>query len=747
MWHMEDENRQFSHPDDHNSWASKERHSINNRGRDHEFRGSREFMEPKSRDRPGRPSRELNEENRYYPNISPGFDGIERRKYKHYPEDDRSDSHRYPRKDRSRSRSRSPRGRARSVSPRQDYKNQSHKWSDQRSEPDRHFQICRDFSAGKCRKGSQCRFDHSRNTSRGHTSKDSYSKFAGSDLRDDVPSHYHGEGEHFWKKSRNAIPCRDFVKGWCKWGDSCRFSHQLVSNETADTGNPGDNSNSRYDTRLSLRVENEEASWRTRELGDIGMTESIDKENISNKQENNSMLHGFPQQNEVENVSVQEQNTSLDHGIVENGVATSFRSDVVDEVKNSSNPIHPFPFPGQNQSSEHLLVPEQLSVSNATDVWQNMLSGGLDALETQAGANLDLHSQMPNHQPETQSGVRSDLHSQVPNHQLGTQSGAHLNLHSQVNEHPEIPGAHLDLHSQVKNHLPETNSGAYLDLQFQAPNHQFETQSGACLDLHSQVKNHHLETPGAHLDLHSQVKNHLPEPQFGARLDLDSQAKSHLLETQSEAHLDLQSQMPNHQRAVQILTGLLESKVTIPGFPHEPINPVEKDTVASEHGTCTEQYNQMQVKQSSPLSTIVKVRENSQVDDSENSKHKQEAPLTNLGADEGYKAVDEENKGAENDKKAEVKVASKDEKAMRLFKNGLIEFVKDILKPTWKEGRLSREVHKTIVKKVVDKVTSTVQPDHIPKTQDKVDQYLSFSKPKIVKLVQAYVERSQKTDP
>ncbi|GER34032.1 zinc finger CCCH domain-containing protein [Striga asiatica] len=674
MWPMEDENRQFSHPGDHNSWASKERHSINNRGRDHVFRGSREFMEPKSRDRPGRSSRELNEENRYYPNISPGFDGIERRKYKHYPEDDRSDFHRYPRKDRSRSRSRSrsPRGRARSGSPRQDYKNQSHKWSDQRSEPDRQFQICRDFSAGRCRKGSQCRFDHSRNTSRGHTSKDSYSKFAGSDLRDDVPSHYHGDGEHFWKKSRNAVPCRDFMKGLCKWGDSCRFSHQPVSNDTADTGNPGDNSNSRYDTRLCPRVENEEASWRTRELGDIGMTGSIDKENMSNKQENASVLHGFPQQTEVENVSVEEQHTLLDHEIVENGVTTSFRSDVLDEVKNSSNPIHPFPFPGQNQSSEHLLVPGQLPVSNATDVWQNMLSGGLDALETQAEAHLDLHSQVPNHQPKTQSGVNLDLRSQVPNHQLGTQSGAHLDLDSRVNQHPEIPGAHLDLHSQVKDHS---------------------------------------------------------------------------LETQSEAHLDLQSQIPNHQRAVQILTGLLESKVTIPGFPHDPITTVEKDTVASEHGICTEQYNQMQVKQSSPLSTIVKGLDNPEVDDSENSKHKQEAPLVNLGADEGYKAVDEENKGVENEKKAEVKVASKDEKAMRLFKNGLIEFVKDILKPTWKEGRLSREVHKTIVKKVIDKVTSTVQPDHIPKTQDKVDQYLSFSKPKIVKLVQAYVERSQKTDP
>lgn len=91
--------------------------------------------------------------------------------------------------------------------------------------------------------------------------------------------------------------------------------------------------------------------------------------------------------------------------------------------------------------------------------------------------------------------------------------------------------------------------------------------------------------------------------------------------------------------------------------------------------------------------------------------------------------------------KVEESNSSKDEKAMRLFKVALVEFVKEILKPKWKEGQMSREVHKTIVKKTVDKVTSTIQGDLIPKTQDKIEQYLAFSKGKITKLVQAYVER------
>ncbi|KAK7410873.1 hypothetical protein VNO78_02065 [Psophocarpus tetragonolobus] len=87
---------------------------------------------------------------------------------------------------------------------------------------------------------------------------------------------------------------------------------------------------------------------------------------------------------------------------------------------------------------------------------------------------------------------------------------------------------------------------------------------------------------------------------------------------------------------------------------------------------------------------------------------------------------------------------TKDMKGSRAFKFALVEFVKELLKPTWKEGQITKEDYKTIVKKVVDKVTGTMQGANIPQTQEKIDQYLSFSKPKLNKLVQAYVEKIQK---
>ncbi|KAH7662116.1 CCCH zinc finger domain-containing protein [Dioscorea alata] len=82
---------------------------------------------------------------------------------------------------------------------------------------------------------------------------------------------------------------------------------------------------------------------------------------------------------------------------------------------------------------------------------------------------------------------------------------------------------------------------------------------------------------------------------------------------------------------------------------------------------------------------------------------------------------------------------------MKMFKFALVEFVKDQLKPTWKEGHLSREAHKAIVKKVVDKVTDSVKGPNFPQTQHKINQYMEHSKSKLTKLVQAYVARSIKS--
>ncbi|GKA28208.1 FRIGIDA-ESSENTIAL 1-like protein isoform X1, partial [Tanacetum coccineum] len=75
-------------------------------------------------------------------------------------------------------------------------------------------------------------------------------------------------------------------------------------------------------------------------------------------------------------------------------------------------------------------------------------------------------------------------------------------------------------------------------------------------------------------------------------------------------------------------------------------------------------------------------------------------------------------------------------KALRLFRAALIEFIKELVKPTWREGKLSKDAHKLIVKKAVDKVVSTLPAEHIPSMQESIDTYLSTFKPKLEKLVE-----------
>ncbi|KAJ8556210.1 hypothetical protein K7X08_022968 [Anisodus acutangulus] len=78
---------------------------------------------------------------------------------------------------------------------------------------------------------------------------------------------------------------------------------------------------------------------------------------------------------------------------------------------------------------------------------------------------------------------------------------------------------------------------------------------------------------------------------------------------------------------------------------------------------------------------------------------------------------------------------------MKHFRVALVDFVKELLKPTWHEGLLMRDAYKMIVKKAVDKIINSLTPDLIPDTTESINQYLSVSKPKVAKLIEGYVEK------
>ncbi|KAG6386043.1 hypothetical protein SASPL_154929 [Salvia splendens] len=75
------------------------------------------------------------------------------------------------------------------------------------------------------------------------------------------------------------------------------------------------------------------------------------------------------------------------------------------------------------------------------------------------------------------------------------------------------------------------------------------------------------------------------------------------------------------------------------------------------------------------------------------------------------------------------------EKSTKLFKISIAAFVKDALKPSWRQGNMSKEAFKTIVKKTVDKVSGAMKSHQVPKSQAKINHYIDSSRGKLTKLV------------
>ncbi|KAF3576091.1 hypothetical protein DY000_02029618 [Brassica cretica] len=74
---------------------------------------------------------------------------------------------------------------------------------------------------------------------------------------------------------------------------------------------------------------------------------------------------------------------------------------------------------------------------------------------------------------------------------------------------------------------------------------------------------------------------------------------------------------------------------------------------------------------------------------------------------------------------------------MRQFRTAVVETIKDMLKPLWREGRLSKDVHNMIVKRATEKIVgAAVQLHQVPTNNESVEKYLSMSSTRIVKLVE-----------
>ncbi|GAB2270140.1 hypothetical protein Dimus_005048 [Dionaea muscipula] len=95
-------------------------------------------------------------------------------------------------------------------------------------------------------------------------------------------------------------------------------------------------------------------------------------------------------------------------------------------------------------------------------------------------------------------------------------------------------------------------------------------------------------------------------------------------------------------------------------------------------------------------------------------------------------------------KSKDKSMKSKDSRSMKLFKAELANFVKEVLKPSWRQGNMSKEAFKTIVKKTVDKVSSAMKNHRMPKSKEKISLYIDSSHRKLTQLVEGYVNKYAK---
>lgn len=89
--------------------------------------------------------------------------------------------------------------------------------------------------------------------------------------------------------------------------------------------------------------------------------------------------------------------------------------------------------------------------------------------------------------------------------------------------------------------------------------------------------------------------------------------------------------------------------------------------------------------------------------------------------------------------KASGKKKKSKERSMKLFKISIASFVKEVLKPSWRQGNMSKEAFKTIVKKTVDKVSGAMKSHRTPRSQSRINQYIDSSRGKLTKLVMVHI--------
>uniref|UniRef100_A0A7N0TDL5 C3H1-type domain-containing protein n=1 Tax=Kalanchoe fedtschenkoi TaxID=63787 RepID=A0A7N0TDL5_KALFE len=708
------------------------------------------------------------------------------------------------------------RSRSRSRSPIRAYRLESGVDARPRSKAEVPIQTCRDFTSGRCRRGSNCPFLHSST----HNYEDrrydfehreesvrggKYSQFNASDGcyndynketsepkreydRNSRGTSFNHGGDRDPRRSAD-IPCTFFAAGNCRNGKSCRFSHHISSSsssggrthdgrwrtnhspEKAGQMDRGTKFSDHVDTHTDYGKEGRSRTNRSPDRVDQGVksSETADPNLVEYGKESHGKVVS-PQPRSISSSMNSRWGNNIETSYVPPGGPTIM--DKVVEVEANQSSQWKTENPGSLTRASEMKGVDNWIGDKMSPEWNPKVSS-VRTVAVEEPAYAIQTSESVNHNVPPQASQLTHYVSSVtpdvlekPNFQQGfnsindaptalsydrnTGSNVVMNFNSSfLSSNSAQPGSHSGP-NEAPGNLNALGQGQF-SLTTSHPGNENASairNSTANYDMYSITSNCEDPKVSEAISGATPASNMVSQAQLAQLTDL-SASLAHLLgKGQQLPQFYAALNPPNPVASLEISNGIVSQ------FPVESVLPHPHIGSDKPYGPVCDNALQIQPNISTmptqyPLNPGV-VRTMEDV--------KQEVPSRELNAGEAYKnghaegnlsqkpdtdsksnkkpksMLDESSKG--KDKHAKPREGSplenmdgvgkgdggkkvKDTKALRDFKHGLVNFVKELLKPAWKDGQIDKEGFKTIVKKVTDKVTATIQEANIPQTPEK----------------------------
>ncbi|KAL8144264.1 hypothetical protein V2J09_017296 [Rumex salicifolius] len=631
--------------------------------------------------------------------------------------------------------------------------------------------VCNEFLKGRCTRGASCKYRHhdSGSDEFGKRETDRSYRDGGNDWRNKRGSGYDNEA-HI---SSEPI-CKFFAAGNCRNGKHCKFSHQRDGQFNHERRSP-DGRRREHNLELANKVWNDDPNWGDRtslrrvpgesgwdgegnDFRDSRNSKSGDwsKDDLLNHQpaDPNYMNHGNENmrsngnQWERNGISVSEIK-GIEKGFGEGKMLSpkgTFNSRIghVDQ-RSDALPFSQISLPFGEQDTAQRASTENHYLSGIN---QPNISG--DYLQPNPSFPIDITPGVGNN---TSLHVNANIPTNFSSGQGISQTDSGYGpLPISADNVGQIQPTTFPIHQlgvenvQMAPHQPvlDSNLGAVQSQIAFAPHNQSE---GLQIPHHQPIVD-----PNQADNLGSQATT-------GITLGQNSILNEQLVQY-SNLSATLVQLLEKRQQLPQLYAAITQQTASVPTEPTKQYDPISDSVETKLPGSLAEQNSSivgaselppLNCNPSSIASGLINAdpKTGSSGDELQHKDHElnEQEPAVSDKEENGQATENEANETQEAldpgptddmalDSGADENKKAKEAKGIRPFKFALAEFVKDLLKPVWKEGKMSKDVYKNIVKRVVDKVTDTIQVAHIPRTKEKIDQYLSLSKPKLNKLTQ-----------